>query len=71
MTNSLIIYLGLLLFILSIIQSNTLYRATGFYITFCLMVIATCKDMDQAFISIIAGMAVHILMISSIKEYTK
>ena len=71
MTDALLIYLASVLFIISIVQENGLYRSTGFFITFTILAVSISKDLTQIFITIIGGLAVHILMVFSMKEYIK
>lgn len=71
MIDNLVFYIATAIFALSFTQSNILYRITGLFSSFCLMAIAVNVDLTLAFISIVAGASVHLLMIFTIKEYQK
>ncbi len=71
MNDIFLIYLAALIFIISIMQKVGTYRSTGFFVTFAVLAISISKNLTEVFVTIVAGLAVHVLMIFSIKEYIK
>jgi hypothetical protein len=71
MTNTLLIYIASVIFIISIILDQAIYKTTGFFLTFVLLTVAISQDLTNIFLTIIAGLAVHVLLMLCTKEYIK
>jgi len=67
MIDQTLVILATILFIISIMHSNIYYRNTGYFIAFTLLAMAIGKDLTQIFLTIMGGLAVHMIMVFSYK----
>jgi len=69
MTNIFMIAAALITFVVSMTRSDFFYRVIGLFVTFSLIAILIFKDLSQAFLIIMVGLIINLLLAISYKGY--
>ncbi|MEI6079066.1 MAG: hypothetical protein WCQ53_00310 [bacterium] len=71
MINYILLFSSLIALIAGIVSQNMFYRISAFITAFSLLTILTTKDLTTAFIIMINGFVIYVLLFLSYKEYKK